>query len=184
MLRVATYTRVNLSEPNPEQSLSVQEECLGRYLAEQDGWKLAAQFTDHTSARSRNGPGLVAVLSAARAGEFDILLVVNPSHLFRSVPEMLHFKKELRESNVQLRSSDGSISADGSEPPPGAFMADLLTDAYGVELTEETVPEATSSEYLSQAMAEVLDEYFRRLRRESSSHEQLERKPQGVSSSG
>jgi DNA invertase Pin-like site-specific DNA recombinase len=89
-MRVGLYCRVSTSD----QTLDPQLDVLRRYVKAR-GWE-PREFTDHArSGRSRERPGLDALLSAARRREIDAVLVAKLDRLGRSLSHLLAVLGEL-----------------------------------------------------------------------------------------
>ena len=74
-MRVATYTRISTDEEHQPNSLEAQAARLASYIASQEGWELVRQFSDQKSGATTERPDLQKMLTEARAGRFDLLLV-------------------------------------------------------------------------------------------------------------
>jgi DNA invertase Pin-like site-specific DNA recombinase len=85
--RAAAYTRVANSE-NASERLADQERQI-RQWAEQDGCEIVDVYTDIGSGNTDQRPGLERLVADARAGAFDMVVVAEPSRLFRNM-QLLH----------------------------------------------------------------------------------------------
>jgi hypothetical protein len=74
-VRVAIYTRRSTGEKNQPFTIEVQESKLAAYVASQECWTIVARFTDDASGATTGRRGLGPALAAARAGQFDVLLI-------------------------------------------------------------------------------------------------------------
>jgi site-specific DNA recombinase len=81
--RAAAYTRVANSEHASER-LADQERQI-RQWAEQNGCEVVDVYTDIGSGNTDQRPGLERLVADARAGAFDIVVVAEPSRLFRNL---------------------------------------------------------------------------------------------------
>jgi len=84
--RVALYARVS-TEMQAEEGFSIEAQLNEmRAYAAQRGWKVVAEFVDAgISGSTMDRPGLRALLEAAQAHQFDVVLVHELSRLSRSV---------------------------------------------------------------------------------------------------
>ena len=79
--RAAAYLRVsNEAEGNPE--LVRQREAIEAY-AHQQGYLLVGEYLDACPGISQQRPGLTRMMSDARMGDFEVLLVIDTTRLFR-----------------------------------------------------------------------------------------------------
>lgn len=70
MKRVAVYSRVSTYEQNPQaQILDL------RQMAAQRGFEIVHEYSDRISGTKARRPGLDALMSDARRGRFDVVLV-------------------------------------------------------------------------------------------------------------
>ena len=75
-VRVALYRRASTDEANQPYSLDAQEQRLRPYAASHPGWQVVGDYVERASAKDVEGrPQLKALLKAAAAGEFDLVLV-------------------------------------------------------------------------------------------------------------
>ncbi len=104
-MRVATYTRISTDEEHQPYSLEAQATRLGSYIASQEGWELARQFTDSMTGATTERPGLQRMLTEAKAGRFDLLLVYRVDRFSRSVRGLAQLLEELDKAGVAFRSA-------------------------------------------------------------------------------
>jgi site-specific DNA recombinase len=105
-MRAAIYTRVSSAELQADgYSLQAQEAVCSR-LTKERGWQVIGVFTDPgVSARTTERPGFQAMMQAARAGRFDVLVVHKLDRFSRSVVDQLRCFGELSEANVAFVSA-------------------------------------------------------------------------------
>lgn len=113
-MKTAIYARVSTAlkqeRQNPEtQLLPLRAFCKAR------GWTITAEYVDDISAVKKR-PEYDRMLAAARAGQFQIILVVKLDRLFRSMYEFARVVAELSRWNVRLVCSDQNIDTDKSSP--------------------------------------------------------------------
>src|SRR5689334_18725079 len=94
-LRVAIYIRRSTDAEHQPYTLEAQRTKLDSFIASQPGWRLVAVFSDDASGAKLDRPGLQAALTAARAGQFDVLLVYRVDRFTRSIRDLSDLLKEL-----------------------------------------------------------------------------------------
>jgi site-specific DNA recombinase len=122
-MRVATYTRISTDEEHQPYSLDAQATRLGSYIASQEGWDLTRQFTDSMTGATTERPGLQRMLSEARAGRFDLLLVYRVDRFSRSVRGLAQLLEELDRAGVAFRSATEPFD---TTTPAGRMMVQML----------------------------------------------------------
>jgi len=122
-VRVATVTRISTDETNQPYSLDAQANGLAAFVASQPGHVITHRFVDQASGATLDRPGLQAALAAARAGEFDVLLVYRIDRLTRSIVGLMSIVEDLAASGVALRSATEPIDTNG---PVGRMLLQLL----------------------------------------------------------
>jgi len=108
-MRAAIYLRVSTLDQNPESQL---RDVL--QLAEQRGWEVVGRYIDHgvSGTRARR-PGLDLMMSDARKGRFDVVVVWASDRLARSVRHFLEVLDELNHVGVQFVSFRENIDTAG-----------------------------------------------------------------------
>ncbi len=101
-MRVALYARYS-SERQNERSISDQHAVCRRH-ADARGWDVVAAFQDAaiSGAAMANRPGLLAMLAAAEAAAFDLVLVEDEDRLARSQEHLAHVASRLEFAGVAL----------------------------------------------------------------------------------
>ncbi len=122
-IRVACLTRISTDEANQPYSLEAQAVGLDAFVTSQPGYAITHRFVDQASGATLERPGLQAALSAARAGEFDVLLVYRIDRLARSITGLMEIVAELDRVGVALRSATEPIDTQG---PVGRMLLQLL----------------------------------------------------------
>ena len=114
-MRAAIYARVSSDRQREARSIEAQEPA-ARTLAERFGWAVVAVYVDDgVSAKSGNiaaRTGLLAALTAAAAGAFDVLIVYDVDRLTRadSQRERGYILGSLQEAGVKIASvAKGSV---------------------------------------------------------------------------
>jgi site-specific DNA recombinase len=102
-LRAAKYRRVStLAQAQHGYSLEAQDKDLD-HLAAELGATVVADFEDNDSGAEWDLPGLNALLSAAKRGDFDLLLIYDPDRLARSMAKQLVIEEELTRYGVTIK---------------------------------------------------------------------------------
>lgn len=101
-MRCALYARYS-SERQNERSIADQLTVCRRH-AEARGWTVVASFDDAaiSGAAMANRPGLHALLAAAEAGAFDLVLVEDEDRLARNLEHLAHIASRLAFAEVRL----------------------------------------------------------------------------------
>ncbi len=109
-ITVATYARVSTQEQASEgTSLDFQQSQLAAYCQLQ-GWTIMNSYVDPGfSGKDGNRPGLERLLSDARIGLFDKLIVFRLDRLARNLRLLLEIEQELRSHDVGLISMKESV---------------------------------------------------------------------------
>jgi DNA invertase Pin-like site-specific DNA recombinase len=108
-MRAALYLRVSTLDQHPESQL---HDLL--QLAEQRGWQVVARFVDHGISGTRaKRPGLDLMMSEARKGKFDVVVVWACDRLARSVRHFLEVLDELNHVGVAFVSYREQIDTGG-----------------------------------------------------------------------
>jgi site-specific DNA recombinase len=121
--RVAIVTRISTDEVNQPYSLEAQTKGLEAFVASQPGQAVTHRFVDQASGATLERPGLQGALAAAKAGEFDVLLVYRIDRLTRSIVGLMTIVSELDAAGVALRSATEPIDTQG---PVGRMLLQLL----------------------------------------------------------
>ena len=123
VVRVATLTRISTDETNQPYSLDAQATALEAFVASQPGQRITHRFSDQASGATLARPGLQRALDAARAGQFDVLLVYRIDRLSRSIVGLMSVVEELDAAGVGLKSATEPIDTSG---PVGRMLLQLL----------------------------------------------------------
>jgi DNA invertase Pin-like site-specific DNA recombinase len=108
MKRVVLYVRVSSIEQHPETQL-----CDLRPLAAARGYEIVGQYSDTISGSKAKRPGLDQLMSDARRGRFDVMLVWSFDRVARSVKHFLEVLDELNHLNIALVSFRENIDTGG-----------------------------------------------------------------------
>ena len=108
MKRAVIYTRVSSVDQHPESQL-----CDLRPLAAARGYQIVAEYTDRISGSKAKRPGLDQLMSDAKRGKFDVVLVWAFDRAARSVKHFLEILDELNHLNIALVSFRENIDTSG-----------------------------------------------------------------------
>jgi DNA invertase Pin-like site-specific DNA recombinase len=108
MKRAALYLRVSTIDQHPE----TQVHDL-RQMAAQRGFEIVAEYTDRISGVKTRRPGLDDLMSDARRGKFDVVLVWASDRIARSVKHFLEVLDELNRLNIEFVSFREQIDTGG-----------------------------------------------------------------------
>lgn len=128
-MRVAIYTRVSsahkrhrgeeeLFEQNPE----VQGKPL-RQLAQQRNWQVVMEESDRISSTKATRPGREAIMTAARRGEIDAVVVWRFDRFARSVKELVASLEEFQSLHVEFVSHQEALD---TSTPMGKAMFTVI----------------------------------------------------------
>ena len=118
MKRAALYLRVSTLDQHPETQLHDL-----RNLAGQRSFEIVHEYTDKISGAKARRPGLDQLLSDARRGEFDVVLVWAFDRIARSVRHFLEVLDELNHLGIEFVSFRENIDTGG---PLGRAMVVIL----------------------------------------------------------
>ena len=108
MKRAVLYTRVSTADQNA----ATQAHDLRR-LAEQRGFVVVREYGDVISGAKARRPALDEMMTAARRGEFDVVLVWACDRLARSVRHFLEVLDELNRVNIEFLSFRENLDTGG-----------------------------------------------------------------------
>ena len=136
--RCCIYARVS-TEEQAERDLSIPfqlERC--RYHAQGLGWQVTSEFVDAgESARTDKRPDFQKMISAARAREFDVILVHKFDRFARNDYDFVVYEKELEALGITLE----SVSEPGDASTPAGYigrrMMQVISTWYSKNLAVE-----------------------------------------------
>jgi DNA invertase Pin-like site-specific DNA recombinase len=108
MKRAVLYMRVSTLDQYPETQLHDL-----RQMATQRGYEIVREFTDRISGAKAKRPGLDQMMSDARHGRFDVVLVWASDRIARSVKHFLDVLDELSRLNIEYVSFRENIDTGG-----------------------------------------------------------------------
>jgi len=108
MKRACLYLRVSTVDQHPESQLHDLEA-----MARQRGFEIVKQYTDRVTGTKARRPGLDQMLTDARHGQFDVLLVWASDRLARSVRHFLEVLDELNRLNIEFISFREQLDTGG-----------------------------------------------------------------------
>jgi DNA invertase Pin-like site-specific DNA recombinase len=136
-MRVALYTRVSREEQVHGYSLEAQLEACRAYAAAQ-GWTVVREFVEPglTGTNDRR-PAFQAMIAAALAGEFDVILVHKYDRLARNRYDAVLYKRMLREKGVAVVSATEPGTEDGPAGMLVEGMLEVVAEWYSLNLSAE-----------------------------------------------
>ena len=108
MKRAAVYMRVSSVDQHPETQLHDL-----RQLAAQRGYQIVQEYTDRISGVKARRPGLDQMMTDARRGRFEVVLVWASDRIARSVKHFLEVLDELNRLNIEFVSFREQIDTGG-----------------------------------------------------------------------
>jgi DNA invertase Pin-like site-specific DNA recombinase len=108
MKRAGLYMRVSTVDQHPETQLNDL-----RQMAGQRGLEIVAEYTDRISGTKAKRPGLDQMMTDARRGKFDVVLVWASDRIARSVKHFLDVLDELNRIGVDYVSFRENIDTAG-----------------------------------------------------------------------
>jgi DNA invertase Pin-like site-specific DNA recombinase len=108
MTRAVLYMRVSTLDQHPETQLLDL-----RQMAAQRGLDIVHEYTDRISGTKAKRPGLDAMMSDARRGQFDVVLVWASDRIARSVKHFLDVLDELNRLKIEYVSFRENIDTGG-----------------------------------------------------------------------
>ena len=108
MKRAALYMRVSTVDQHPETQLVDL-----RQMAAQRGYQIVDEYTDRLSGAKTKRPGLDQMMTDARRGRFDVVLVWASDRIARSVKHFLELLDELNRIGVEYVSFRENIDTAG-----------------------------------------------------------------------
>ena len=108
MKRAALYLRVSTLDQHPETQLHDV-----RQMAAQRGYQIVSEFTDGISGTKAKRPGLDQLMTGARRGQFDVVLVWASDRIARSVKHFLDVLDEFNRLNIEFISFREQIDTGG-----------------------------------------------------------------------
>ena len=112
MKRAALYLRVSTLDQHPESQLHDL-----RQLASQRGFEIVEEYSDRISGVKSRRRGLDQLMSDARRGKFDVVLVWAFDRIASSVRHFLEVLDELNRLNIEFLSFRENIDTGGPLGP-------------------------------------------------------------------
>jgi DNA invertase Pin-like site-specific DNA recombinase len=108
-LRVSTTSKTRIGEGSAfDQDPAVQEQPI-RSLIEQRGWLLHRVYSDRASGSKEARPGLDALMTDARRGAFDVVVVWRFDRFARSVKQLVLALEEFRSLGIDFVSHQEAL---------------------------------------------------------------------------
>lgn len=108
MKRAALYLRVSTVDQHPETQLFDL-----RQMAAQRGYEIVHEYTDRISGTKAKRPGLDQMMSDARRGRFDVVLVWACDRIARSTRHFLAVLDDLNRLNIEFISFREQVDTSG-----------------------------------------------------------------------
>ena len=118
MKRAAIYVRVSSLDQNPKMQLLDL-----RPLAAARGYQIVGEYTDTISGSKAKRPGLDQLMSDARRGKFDVVMVWSFDRVARSVRHFLEILDELNHLGIEFVSFRENLDTGG---PLGRAMVIIV----------------------------------------------------------
>ena len=118
MKRAVLYMRVSTLDQHPETQLYDL-----RQMAGQRGYEIIHEYTDRISGAKARRPGLDQMMTDARRGRFDVVLVWASDRIARSVKHFLDVLDELNRLSIEFVSFRENIDTGG---PLGRAMVVII----------------------------------------------------------
>jgi len=119
MTRVATYRRVSTEKQNADN----QSESLNKQI-EIFGWNKVMDYSETISGTKDTRPELQRLLSDARLGKFDYVMVYELSRLGRSTIQVINTIHELEQSGVHCFIIKNAIN---TKTPQGRMFSQMIS---------------------------------------------------------
>ena len=103
-MRVAIYARVSTHDQDEQ----LQIPRLESYCARMD-YQVSKVYTDEASGRDANRPGWKALLSDARRGEFEAVIVTKLDRIMRSLTQLLDILQDFERRHISIITLDQGI---------------------------------------------------------------------------
>ncbi len=116
--RAALYMRVSSADQHPETQLLDL-----RAMAKQRGYEVVREYSDVVSGAKQKRPGLDQLMTDARRGRLDVVLVVAFDRVARSTRHFLEVLDELNRLNVEFISCRENVDTGG---PLGRAMVVII----------------------------------------------------------
>lgn len=123
MTDCAIYARVSSVEQLKGYSIEAQLES-ARQLAAQSGWQVVKEFIEPRSGRNDKRSEFQRMISAALAGQFQIIIVHKFDRFARNRKDAVVYKSLLREKGIQVISALQPLEPDN----PNSFLLEGLTE--------------------------------------------------------
>src|SRR5262249_20351425 len=130
-------------------SIDAQLKPLKNYINSQPNWTLVLEFSDDASGATTDRPDLQRALRAAKAGRYDVLLVVRVDRFSRRLSGLLDLLHELDDA--------GAASVEATDPSdPTTGIGRMLVKLGGVfaEFKRETIIDGVISGMTAKASKE------------------------------
>lgn len=136
-MRVAIYPRVSREEQVHGYSLDAQLDACRAYAAAH-GWEVVREFVEPgLTGTNDKRPAFQAMIAAALAGEFDVVLVHKFDRLARNRFDAVLYKRMLREKGIAVVSATEPGTEDGPAGMLVEGMLEVVAEWYSINLSTE-----------------------------------------------
>ncbi|MBN8279058.1 MAG: recombinase family protein [Gammaproteobacteria bacterium] len=137
-MKAVIYSRISTDQQS-ESSIEDQERVCGTYCA-REGLKVVARFVDRgiSGAALGNRPGVLAMLEAAIAGTFDVLLVMDLTRLSRSQGDMSKVIDRLTVRGIRVIGVQDGFDSSRKGHKLQAGMAGIIGESFRDMIGERT----------------------------------------------
>ena len=133
-MRAAAYARFS-TDKQTENSIDTQLAAIGQYCY-QHGHSVVSTFVDMAmSGTNMERPDFQRMIEAAKARQFDAVVVYDISRASRDVADWMTFRKLMRSLDINVLSTTEPL---GSVDDPSSFLTELLTAGLGQHMVLQT----------------------------------------------
>ena len=134
IIRVGAYCRVSTKMETQKKSMETQMAAYERIIQEHPGWELAGIYADHGSSGTcvLNRTEFLRMMTDARAGKLDYLLVKSISRFSRNTVDLLTFIRELSDLGVHVYFEKERIDT-------GELASEFLLSVFAAAAQEEII---------------------------------------------
>ena len=114
-MKIASYRRRSTDEAHQPYTLPAQKDSIVNYVKSQGtDWEIVCDYQDSVTGKTMEREGLQAMLSDAKEGKFDVLVVYRIGRLSRRLRDFVQIIKILEEAGVAFKSVTEPIDTSSS----------------------------------------------------------------------
>ncbi|MDR2931513.1 MAG: recombinase family protein [Oscillospiraceae bacterium] len=133
-MRAAAYARYS-TEHQTENSIDTQLAAINKYCHE-NGHNVVCTFVDMAmSGTNTERPDFQRMIDAAKARQFDCVVIYDITRASRDVADWMGFRKLMRSYKIDVLSTTEKL---GSVDDPNSFLTELLTAGLGQHMVLQT----------------------------------------------